>query len=90
MAIPDVNCEAEFKRERNEALLSMDEEKIRGMVRKWNGIEMQKNPASFWLSVHKAITGNKDLPLEFRNKSKAWLNERGFHSWDDGELTGKV
>lgn len=40
---PDERIKAEierFNQERNEALLSMDEQKIRAMVKKWNGTEM--------------------------------------------------
>lgn len=77
---------AEFNRERDEALLSMDEEKIRAMVRKWNGTEMLANAEIFWGSVHKAITGAGTLPIEVRRKSKAWLDARGLRSLDDGDL----
>jgi hypothetical protein len=76
----------QFNKERNEALLSMDEEKIRAMVRKWNGIEMPDDPYVFLAAVHKAITGQMDLPIELRRKSYAWLTERGLRSLDDGDL----
>lgn len=76
----------EFKRERSEAFQSLDEQKIRAYCRKWNGTEMPANIEVFWGSVHKAITGAMDLPIEFRRKSKAWLDARGFTSLDDGEL----
>lgn len=76
---------AAFNKERNEALLSMDEAKIRAMVKKWNGTEMPQGEV-FWGAVHKAITGAMSLPLEFRKKSKAWLDEHGLQSHDDGEL----
>lgn len=77
---------AQFNQERNGALLSMDEQKIRAMVKKWNGTDMPDHPLTFWGGVHKAITGVQSLPLEFRRKSKAWLDEHGFKSFDDGEL----
>lgn len=77
---------ANFNSERNEALLSMDEAKIRAMVKKFNGIDMPSNPIVFWGSVHKAITGNLGLPLEFRKTSKAWLDAKGLKSLDDGDL----
>ena len=77
---------AKFNEERNTALLSMDEQKIRAMVRKWNGIEMPQKQIVFWCAVHKAITGAQSLPLEFRKKSKAWLDTFGFKSLDDGDL----
>lgn len=75
-----------FIAERNEALLSLDEQKIRAMFRKWNDVEMTENPTLFWLSVHKAITGCTGLPIDFRRKSKAWLEERGSRRMDDGDL----
>lgn len=76
----------QFNAERNEALLSMDEQKIRAMVKKWNGTDMPIHGLTFWGSVHKAITGNTALPLEFRKKSKQWLTERSLRSHDDGDL----
>ena len=76
-----------FRRERNEALLSLDEKKIREFQRKWNGMELPADMELFWGAIHKAITGTEgDLPLEFRKKSKAWLTERGLESHDDGDL----
>lgn len=77
---------AQFNQERDEALLSMDEQKVRDMVKKWNGTVMPSHPLAFWGGVHKCITGNNSLPIEFRRKSKAWLDDHGFKSLDDGEL----
>ena len=76
----------EFIAERDAALLSLDEIKIRALFRKFNGKEMPSDPEIFWTSVHKAITGATSLPIAFRKASKAWLSERGFQSLDDGEL----
>jgi len=76
---------AAFNKERNEALLSLEETKIRAMVKKWNGTEMPKGEV-FWGAVHKAITGASSLPIEFRKQSKQWLNERDLKSLDDGDL----
>ncbi|HEY1171000.1 MAG TPA: hypothetical protein VGH19_06475 [Verrucomicrobiae bacterium] len=78
--------DAAFRLEMNEALLSLDEERIRGVVRKWNGVEMPKHQTAFWGAVHKGITANTTLPLDFRKQSKEWLTLKGFQSWDDGEL----
>jgi hypothetical protein len=77
---------AEFNRERNEAFLSLDEQKIRIHQRKWNGKEMSNDMRIFWASVHKAITGVQSLPTEFRKQSKAWLDARSLKSLDYGEL----
>lgn len=76
----------EFIAERNEALLSLDEEKIRAMVLKWNGEKMPDNKQVFWAAVHKAITAASGLPIEFRRKSKEYLISIGSMSEDDGDL----
>jgi hypothetical protein len=36
--------------------------------------------------MHTAITASQTLPLEYRKQSKAWLDARGLHSLDDGEV----
>lgn len=77
---------AQFNKERNEALLSMDEQRIRAFVMKWNGTIMPSNPISFWGAVHKCITGVKTLPIEFRRESFKWLTKRGYRTLDDGDL----
>jgi len=75
----------QFVKERDEALLSLDEQKIRAMIKQWNGIEMPQGQL-FWAVVHKAITGAVSLPIEFRKQSKAWLRQHGLKSCDGGEL----
>lgn len=77
---------ARFNQELDEALLTLDETRIRAMFRKWNEREMPEDPEVFWGSVHKAITGSLRLPIEFRRKSKAWLDANGLRSLDDGDL----
>jgi hypothetical protein len=76
----------QFEAEKREALLSLDEEKIRAFTRKWNDEELPDNPTVFWGSIHKAITGTPSLPIEHRRKSKKWLDDHGMHSLDDGDL----
>ena len=44
------------------------------------------DPEAFWGAVHKSITGITALPIEFRRKSKAWLDERGWKALGDGDL----
>lgn len=75
----------QFLKDRNEALLSLEEKKIRQYLRKY-GQEPHKNPSVFWMAVHKAITACTALPKDFRQKSKAWLEIRGSQSMDDGDL----
>lgn len=76
-----------FIKERDEALLSLDKEKILVYAKKY-GIQLALlwDDDIFWKSVHKAITGNKNLPVDFRRKSKQWLTERNSRSFDDGDL----
>lgn len=76
----------QFNQERNEALLSMDEQRIRAFVKKWNGVDSPSHPEAFWGGVHKCITGTTTLPIEFRRKSYQWLPERGYGTLDDGDL----
>lgn len=78
---------AEFVKSLDEALLSMDEEKIRAHQRKFNGREMPENKEMFWVTVHKIVTGRSGLPREFRQKSKDFLKAGGWQSYDDGDLT---
>ncbi len=78
--------EIDFRAERNEALLSMDEAKIRAFYRKWNESDGPKDIEVFRAAVHKAITGNKDLPVEIRRASRTWLEDRKLKSFDDGDL----
>ena len=76
----------QFVKERDEAFLSLNEDKIRAMCLKWNDQKMTDDPTMFWAAIHKAITGAKTLPIEFRRKSKQWLDGLGLKSWDDGDL----
>lgn len=75
----------QFIKDRDEALSSLDETKIRAYLRKY-GEEPPANPTVFWMGVHKAITACKNLPIELRQKSAAWLEIRGSQSMDDGDL----
>lgn len=75
----------EFKHDQREALLSMEEVKIRAFAKKY-GQTLPSTSLIFWEGVHKAITALTNLPLEVRKESKKWLDEHNFKSWDDGEL----
>ncbi len=74
-----------FKKDRNEALLSMDKEKIIAYMARW-GQKAIPNDKVFWASVHKARTACVDLPIEERQKSKGWLKNEGLTFLDDGDL----
>lgn len=81
---------SDFKQERDAALLSLDEQKIRAFYMRWNPKSMTKAMLTdsdvFWAAVHKAITAHTGLPLDFRRKSKVYLDAKGLQSWDDGDL----
>lgn len=71
---------------RNAALLSLDEQRIRGYYRKYNDREMPVDPEVFWRSVHKARTALRSLPMDARQASKRWLLAHGSESMDAGEV----
>jgi hypothetical protein len=82
----DMNFDLDqFLKDRNEALLSLEEKKIRSHLRKY-GQEPPEDQNVFWYGIHKAITACTALPKDFRQKSKAWLEVRGSQSMDDGDL----
>lgn len=72
----------EFKRDRDEALLSLDKAKIEAYLRKYDA-PIAPDDNVFWASVHKARTGLNSLPEEERRKSEEWLSERGLSHWGD-------
>lgn len=65
-----------FVEERNEALVSLDREKIEQYAKKY-GIEMPENDEVFWRGVHKAIANITTLPDDVRMRSVDWLLEHG-------------
>lgn len=67
-----------FVQERNEALLSLDEQKIRAYMRKY-GVSFNPENETVWLAgVHKAILGISSATPEQRERSGKWLVEQGF------------
>lgn len=68
-----------FIRERNEALLSLDEQKIRAYMKKYGVYFGPKNETVWWAGVHKAILGISSITPEQRERSEKWLIEHGFH-----------
>ena len=65
-----------FVQERDAALLSLDEEKIKGYCRKY-GVPIPSSDKGFWLSVHKAICNITSASTEQRRRSAQWLVEHG-------------
>ena len=67
----------ETVRERNEAFMSLDREKILAYMSK-NEMPVPKAEKMFWVSVHMARLGIKTMPEEEKEKSRQWLKENGF------------
>ncbi len=67
-----------FVKDRDEALLSLDEKKICSFFRKYN-YTIPDNPLVFWASVYKSILAMNDSPAEIRKKAADWLDSHGFH-----------
>jgi len=72
----------EFVKERNEAFLSKDKDKIMEYCEKYD-IQVPDNEDDFWAGVHKAICNLfllEDTPvaIEQYNESYHWLSEHGY------------
>lgn len=67
----------EFLRDRNEALFSLDEKKIRKYCQKY-GVVMPENERVFWAGVYKSILAIPDSPSHLRRKAENWLDSHGF------------
>lgn len=72
----------QFIKERNEALVSLDETKIRAYAKKY-GAEVPEDPEIFWGGVHKAITALPNIPENIRERSEIWLKEHNSKSFGD-------
>lgn len=62
--------------ERNEALLSLDLNRIKVYCIKF-GLFIPENDHIFLESVHKAILQVRDASMEQKEKSRRWLRENG-------------
>ena len=65
-----------FIQERDAALLSLDEERVKKYCRAW-GVPIPDSNEVFWLSVHKAICNITSASTEQRRRSAQWLAEHG-------------
>lgn len=68
---------SQFIKNRNEALLSLDKEKIQAYAKKY-GARFSDNDEIFWASVHKARIAVKEIPEKEKEVSRKWLTEHGF------------
>lgn len=67
----------EFVKDRNEALLSLDKDKILFFTKKYSMESPIEEPA-FWGGVHKAILHINSATDEQKEISRQWLVENGF------------
>lgn len=76
-----------FVKERDEMLMAGDIDRCIAFHEKHNpGIRAFPNRLVAEISLHKARTAAKTLPVSFRSESKKWLTDRGYASWDDGDV----
>ena len=66
-----------FVRDRDQALLSLDEKKIRAFCRKYNK-PVSNNPVVFWAGIYKCILAMKNSPDHIRRQAEEWLDSHGF------------
>lgn len=66
-------------KERNEALFSLDRQKIENYIRKYKGGKTEDVPEIiFWAGVYKAICHIKGAPKELVATAHSWLYSHGF------------
>ncbi len=66
-----------FVSDRDNALLSLDEQKIRAFGLKYS-IPLSDNLIVFWASVYKSVLAMKNSPANIRRKAEDWLDSHGF------------
>jgi hypothetical protein len=83
----EISAIKDFVKERDEMLMACDVEKMKAFHAKHNP-HVRPSPSDdvAWLSLHKARTGAKSLPMEARVYSYNWLKARGSSSLDDGDV----
>jgi len=89
---PEVEAEIKaFVKERDEIRIAGDIDRMIAFHEKHNpGVRAFPNRLVAEISLHKARTGAKSLPMVFRIESKKWLSERGYTSMDDGDVPAVV
>ena len=66
-----------FVKERNEAMFSLEKEKIVAYCKKY-GIHIPENEQVFWAGVYKYILSIENSPEHLRQKAIEWLDGHGF------------
>lgn len=68
----------EFVKERDEALLSLDETKIRAYMKKYGVYFEPGSRLAWWAGIHKSILCIRSATPEQVERSKKWLVEHAF------------
>lgn len=76
----------QYKKERNEALFSLNETKIKLFAAKWK-IRMPSSFQGFWGGIYKALLLIPECPPDIQEKAKTGLKELGM-SEGIGEWSG--
>ena len=69
-----------FVKERDEALLSLDKNKILEYCKKYS-VPIPDDEEVFWAGIHKARIHTNSIPLDAKLDSCMWLGEHGFR-WE--------
>lgn len=69
----------QFIKDRDEAFLSMDKDKILEYCHKY-GVPVPDNELVFWAGIHKAICALASAPQTKKDYSRKWLLDHGFSS----------
>ena len=65
----------DFKRERDEALRSLDVKKLKAYMEKYD-VPMPSDPTVWWAAIHKARVALTSLSEEDREISRLWLQSQ--------------
>nr|DAO85298.1 MAG TPA: hypothetical protein [Caudoviricetes sp.] len=63
-----------YAKERDEALWSLDEKRIKAFLNKYR-MDWPENDVVFWAGVYKAVLAIVDTPEEVKVKARAWLDD---------------
>jgi hypothetical protein len=75
-----------FNAERDAILISGDLDAMLAFVRRQRPDFTPTSPEVLEIMLHKGRTAVRSLPMEMRSASKRWLVERGYGSYDDGDV----
>lgn len=74
-----------YNRERDAMLMTGDPQALIDFQTA-HGLQVASSIKVAEVTLHKTRTGVVTLPLEVRRVSWLWLKQRGYSTWDDGDL----